>query len=147
MPIIKKKSAEEEIYLGLDHGETNIGVSFGRDGLVCPLSIVPSKNQIQAIMDILRIIERLNITTVVLGLPVSVDGTSSKQAIKVRQFAKLFKVYLKGIKLEFQDEFGSTRESIDGAIELGTTKKRRRKTDDLAAAVILERYLDEHKLR
>jgi len=77
----------------------------------------------------------------VLGLPKNMDGTEGFQAEKVRAFAQ--QLEKAGMKVEFCDERLSTVEAEHALIE-GGMRRENRKThvDKVAAAVILQRYLD-----
>ena len=45
-----------ETLLGLDYGESNIGLAIGRNGYTQPLHIVSGKNEAEALKEISRIV-------------------------------------------------------------------------------------------
>ena len=142
----KKKEVKiknEDVLLGLDYGESNIGVAFGRSGVVCPIKVIEGRNQLSAIHEIIRLAMENKAVKIILGLPLTSEGRETKQSLSVRQFAKLLRVLSKK-PVEFHDEHSSTQTALEEAIDLGIPQKGRRMTDHLSAAVILKRYYSEH---
>lgn len=130
---------QDELILGIDYGETNLGLAFGRNGLVSPLKVISGKNDDAAIHEITRYALENKINKIVIGLPLSIEGKETPQSIKTRRFAKLMRIKLK-IPMEFVNEFRSTAESKTESIKLGLAKKRRRIIDHLSAALIIKEY-------
>jgi putative Holliday junction resolvase len=83
---------------------------------------------------------------VIVGLPLSLDGTEGPQARRIRRYADRLAQAV-DVPLEFWDERYSSREAAE---ILGQTKRRRRdmreRIDATAAAVILQSYLDAQTL-
>jgi len=136
---------KEEILLGIDFGETNIGVAFARNGLVAPLRVIPAKHQDTAVHEIAKIFHQNKCTKVIVGLPLTQQNKETAESIKVRQFVKLLKVYIK-VSIEFQNEFLSSEEALRESIAGGVSKKGRRSIDHYSAALILKRYIDNNQL-
>ena len=87
--------------------------------------------------------------TVVMGLPLSLDGSDSVQTQNVREFRRMLENKLKSsgplskVRIEWQDERYSTAEAEEVLIEAGMSREDRKKIiDRQAAIVILQRYLD-----
>lgn len=131
-----------ELILGIDYGETNTGLAFGRAELASPLEVLNSKDEHILVTKINKIIAQNKIDKVVIGLPLNVDGKETKQSLKVRQFAKALKVLVKK-PVEFVTEYGTTKDSIENAIKAGISQKRRKTNDHFSAALILKRYFAE----
>ncbi|MCF7830929.1 Holliday junction resolvase RuvX [Candidatus Gracilibacteria bacterium] len=124
---VGKKIAQN--ILGLDFGQKFCGLAFSPDGVcVVPLEVVATTNILERIKEIS---EAKNIQKIVLGLPLEKDGTNNKWCEEILLFAKKL---TKTIPLEFVNERSSSQNIIN-------TKKER--IDDLAAAKILEFYLDK----
>lgn len=130
---------KEELILGIDYGEKNIGIAFGRNGLVSPIKIVSGKNTQEALNEICKLAILNKITKIVVGLPVDHEGKETLQSKKTRHFAKFVKVRLKK-PINFVDEYGTSEESLVESIELGISQKRRRQIDHYSAAAILHNY-------
>lgn len=133
------KKPTEAILLGIDYGDSNIGLAFGRNGLVSPLRTISGKNKETVINELGRIIIENKITELVLGLPLDYEGRETPQAQKIRRFAKLLRIKLKK-PVHFVDEYASTRDSIKPMLALGVPKKRRRTNDHFSAAIILKDF-------
>ncbi len=138
----QKKHDKEILYLGIDYGETNIGLAFGRNGLVEPLMVINGKNPDTAIHEISRFIKQNHIEKVVMGLPLTAENKETKQALEVRKFAKLLKIIIKK-PIEFYSEHMSTTQAIKESISMGYSQKSRQATDHISAAIILKNYFNE----
>ncbi len=134
----------EEILLGIDYGDTNTGLAFGRAGAVSPLTVLNSKDEGQLLAQISRFISENKVNKVIMGLPLTLNGKETNQSLKVRRFTKILKIKLKR-PVEFISEFGTTQESIQRAIKSGVSRKRRQTNDHLSAALILKRYYAEQE--
>ncbi len=139
------KTLSEEMLLGIDYGETNIGLAFGRNGLVMPTKVVSGKNSLNAIQEIIRLLMGNDVDRIVIGLPTTGEGKETAQSKKVRVFAKLLKTYSKK-PVEFFSEFMTTKEANSENREKKLTKTKKSATDHLAAALILKRFYQEHNL-
>ncbi len=79
---------------------------------------------------------------VVVGLPLNMNGSEGPQAAKVRAFAEQVGAHL-GLPLEFWDERLSTVAAERALLEADVRRKRRREVvDQVAAALILQAWLD-----
>jgi len=131
--------------LGLDIGDRWIGVALSDPGgiLASPFTVIERKNDGQALAAIADIIDKEQVGKIVVGLPLSLDGTLSGQAEKVKDFAqKLIE------QVEIPGEYRDERLTTVMAQRLKRAsggKKGRGKTryDAEAAAIILQSYLDE----
>ena len=129
----------DETLIGIDFGDTNIGIALGRNGFVAPLVTVTGKDRMLAINVIAKHAITNKASRIIMGLPLDDKGLETSQARKVRQFAKLLKTRLKR-PVEFINEHGSTQESIKESISQGIGPKGRRKIDHISAAIILKEY-------
>lgn len=139
MPDNKGKSPYNEKLLGIDYGETNIGLAFGTNELVSPLKVISGKNSESAVSEITRYIIDNKVDKVLMGLPITADGKETMMSKKVRRFARLLKLRAKK-PLEFVNEYRTSEESVTEAVNLGISKKRRQKIDHLSAALIIKEY-------
>ena len=95
-------------------------------------------------------IKEYDCKTVVIGLPLSLDGSDSVQTEKVREFRTMLENKLRSsgplsaVRIEWQDERYSTYEAEEVLIEANMSREDRKKIiDRQAAIVILQRYLDK----
>ena len=138
------QTKQDQILLGVDFGEKNIGVALGRNGLVAPLKIIAGTNPQAAIHELSRLGIENKITKFVLGLPLTSEGKETQKSIEVRKFAKLLKILSKK-PVVFKNEHSTTKKSTSEAIKIGIPQRGRKKIDHLAAALILKRYFSDQE--
>lgn len=111
--------------------------------LASPFSIIDRKDERQDIESIINIINQHQVKQIVVGLPRSMDGSIGKQAEKVNTFVQRLCSHTE-VPVEFRDE-RLTTVSAKRLMQAASTKKTRRKARDdaVAAALILQGYLDE----
>ncbi|MDE0637256.1 MAG: Holliday junction resolvase RuvX [Candidatus Poribacteria bacterium] len=131
------------VLLGLDVGDVRIGVAVS-DALgsgahpLCTLTRTNRQRDITAIGDLASIHEAERI---IIGLPVSLDGTLGTQAEKVQKFGNRLSEGL-DIPVEFWDERFTTSEAEDILDRVNVDPKDRRKIiDQVAAVIILDEYM------
>ncbi|HSX39833.1 MAG TPA: Holliday junction resolvase RuvX [Candidatus Saccharimonadales bacterium] len=139
---MEAKEIKDYKLLGIDYGDTNIGLAFGASGLASPLKTVSGKNPQTAIHEIAALAINNKVTKLVFGIALTHDGKETPQSIKTRQFAKLLKVYLK-LPAVFVDEAHTSMEAQNLMISTGFSKKDRRHGDQYAATLIIKRFYDE----
>ena len=131
--------------LGLDIGDKRIGVALSdpESILATPLTIIDRRDETQALEAIINIINQHQVKQVVVGLPRSMDGSTGKQAEKVKAFTQELRNHI-GVPVEFRDE-RLTTVLAKRLMQAANTKKTKRKARDdaVAAALILQGYLDE----
>ena len=111
--------------------------------LASPLTIIDRSDEIQDIAAITDIINEHQVGKVIAGLPRSLDGNIGKQAEKVKAFVEQLYRH-SNVPVEFRDE-RLTTVSAKRLMQAAQTKKTKGKTRDdaVAAALILQGYLDE----
>jgi putative Holliday junction resolvase len=125
--------------LGIDFGEKRIGVALGVGSLAVPLTIVEHTNRVADLDAIAAIALREAVTAIVLGIPLAPDGGDGEQARLTRTFGRQL-VERIAVPVVYQDERLSTFDAKPIA-------RRGKHSDDLAAAAILQRYLDAQQAR
>lgn len=136
-------NSQSEILLGIDHGDKNIGLAFGRLGLVAPLMILSNMDDVTAVTQISRVCKENKVTKIIIGLPLDANGKDTLQSKKVRHFAKVLRIYVK-LPQEFVNEINSTVESFEEAFLYGVSDKTGTRIDHVSAAMILKKYLREN---
>ena len=145
MPSVLRRTKTRR--LGLDIGDQKIGVALSDPGgvLASPFTIIRYQDEEQALRAIIGIIDQQQVGQIVAGLPLSKDGTIGHQAEKVQAFIGKLTV-LTDVPLEFRDESLTTVEAQERLREASPKKSVRKIKDDAAAAaIILQRYLEELK--
>ncbi len=131
--------------LGLDIGDKRIGVALSdaESILASPFTIINCKDDIADVEAITSIISQQQVKQVIVGLPRSMDGSLGKQAEKVKAFTQKLCSHTE-VPVEFRDE-RLTTVSAKRLMRATNTKKTKSKAkyDAIAAALILQGYLDE----
>lgn len=135
------------ILLGLDFGERRIGVAVSDElGFAArPLPAVERTSRAQDVARIGEIASRRKVHTIIVGLPLNMDGSVGPAARQAQRFAGLLRRELK-LPVELWDERLTTAEAERALIAAGERRARRREVrDGVAAALILQGYLDSHR--
>ena len=76
--------------LALDPGEKLVGAAVSDEKLITIKRLLPLKrsNWKKLLQDVLSLIERFDVKTIVIGLPLSLDGTAGAAAEKSRRMAQ-----------------------------------------------------------
>lgn len=130
--------------LGLDVGDRWLGlaVSDPLGILASPLTVIERRGDDRRdIEPISSIIKRLEVERLVVGLPLSMDGSMSAQANKVKGFVDKLSEYI-NLPIELRDERLSTV-TAQRLLRERDPRKSRGRDDAAAAAIILQGYLDE----
>jgi putative Holliday junction resolvase len=111
--------------------------------LASPFTIIDRRDERQDIEAIIGIINQHEVKQVVVGLPRSMNGSIGKQADKVRAFVQNFSNHTR-VPVEFRDE-RLTTVAAKRLMQAARPRKSQRKARDdaVAAALILQGYLDE----
>lgn len=136
-----------EVLLGLDIGDIRIGVALSDElGVAAhPLCTLTRKNRKVDLIAISDLVSIHKVERVVIGLPISLDGSIGPQAEKIQNFAKRLAQVI-DIPIEFQDERFTTAEAEDLLRELNKdTKEQKELIDEVAAVIILTDYLNQNK--
>ncbi len=130
--------------LGLDVGEKTIGIALSDElGLTAqPHETLKRKGDDQDLGAIQALLEKWGISVVVVGLPKNMDGSIGRQARKVVTFTDKIEARL-DVPVVHWDERLSTVAAERVLIEADLSRAKRKKhVDKVAAAVILQGYLD-----
>ncbi len=135
--------------LGIDFGEARIGVAVSDElGMMAhPLETIPAK-QGDPIARILALAKEKNAGTVIVGLPLNMDGTKGSSAEKARAFAEKISGASGGtLSVHLWDERMTTLEASRSLREAGRSARQQKSAIDQAAAqCILQGWLDRQAL-
>ncbi len=136
------------LLLGIDWGEirTGLAVSDEERILASPLTTLTQRRgkrfPVAALLDI---IEAHHPVGVVLGLPYGLDGGETESTIRVRQLAARLEPKVP-VPIELWDERLTTARALRAIREQGgSTRGRKADVDALAAAILLQHYIDSHR--
>lgn len=130
--------------MGLDLGSKTIGIAIS-DGLrltATPLETIKRKKFGIDATRICELIEQHDISSIIIGLPLNMDGTEGPRAQSTRAFARNLKTRTE-LPIAFWDERLSTAAVTRTLIEADVSRaKRAQVVDKLAASFILQGVLD-----
>ena len=133
--------------LGIDYGQRRIGLAISDplNIIAKPMTFLDTKDDIDIINHLQKIIKDKKITKLVVGLPLNMKGKDSAQTKLTRDFADLLKSKI-NLPIYFQDERLSSITAKKILIQQDKSPSRNKGfIDEIAAAVFLQEYLDTNK--
>ena len=134
--------------IGLDLGTKTIGVAVSDTilSVATPIKTIKRKKFSLDANHLLGIISNKNCCGIIIGLPKNMDGSEGPRAQSTRAFARNFSAKTE-LPITFWDERLSTVAAEKALLEADTTRKRRAEViDHVAAAYILQGFLDRLKV-
>jgi putative Holliday junction resolvase len=133
--------------MALDVGEKRVGVAVSDETgtIATPRDPILRQELTQDLTRIRDLGEQLQVQRIVVGWPLSLNGTVGPQAKRVEAFVKQL-LEVVPWPVDLMDERFSSREAERVLIEQDVRRSRRRNlVDGLAAAMILKTYLDRRR--
>jgi putative Holliday junction resolvase len=130
-------------YLAIDYGtkRTGLAICDAAETIASPLTVLYGQKEL--LNKITEIVKTENVDAIVLGLPLNMSGTESSQTKLALKFAERLKERL-SVPIHLQDErlssFGAEEKLAPAEFTKGKRKKR---IDAVAAAEILEAFLEQ----
>ncbi len=134
--VIWKRLRENDLmkYLGIDFGLRRIGLAISEGNIASPWKVLEVKGFSDALEKTSKIIQDGGFEKIVVGLP---EGKMGKN---VTGFVNALRK--NGIDAETADETLSSKQATEQMIEENIPLQKRRSKDDVAAAIILQNYLE-----
>lgn len=134
-----------ERIMAIDFGEVRIGIAFSDllKTIASPFETYKRLGDEKDLTYLSNLATAKEVGVIVMGLPLNMDGTEGKRAERTREFGcKLSQE--SGIKIEYIDERLTSVEAEEMLISSGVRREKRKGIiDKLAAALILESYLNK----
>ena len=131
-------------YLALDHGTTRIGgaVSDELKMIAQPLEYIPTEPFDAFLVRLKQIILEKEVERVFIGMPRNMDGTYGPAAQKVQEFIAALKPEV-CVPIQTLDERLTSAQAHRVLLQ-GNVRRadRKQKVDAMAAAILLQSYLD-----
>ena len=128
-------------YLGIDYGTKRVGLAIS-DGLgltARPLEVVPREGIVARIEDL---VSTYAVNRLIIGLPTGLSGQEGDAALAARRLGEEL-AEATGLDVEYVDERFTSRIAEEALLGSGMKRRERRQTvDKVAAAIILQAYLD-----
>lgn len=123
--------------LGIDYGRKKIGVAISGGRLSEPYQVIRYADFNKMVAHIQRIVERLKIEKIVIGM------SENEMGEEIKKFGEVIKNSNSLIPVEFFDETLSSYDAIQMSVASGMGRKRRKEMEDaFAASVMLQNYID-----
>ncbi len=138
---------KEKRILGLDVGDKRIGVAVSDELMLTaqPVEVIHRTLLESDLESIAELADMYDVRLVVVGMPLMLDKTVGRQAEKVEHFVAELKKRL-DMPVETIDERLSTSMAERVMIDAGVRRKKRRQyIDALAAAGILQVFMDRQR--
>jgi putative Holliday junction resolvase len=130
--------------LGIDYGERRIGLAVSDEMEIAArgISVIERKSRKADLEAIANAVSACGAGAIVVGYPLRLDGSAGIQCEKVDRFMETLRERFP-LPVIAWDETLSTKEAEELMREKGVARKRKRATvDRIAAAVILQNYLN-----
>lgn len=135
--------------LAIDYGSKRVGVALSDPlGMMAqPLDFIAFSGREKFFADLKKIIEEKGVRLLLLGLPKNMDGSLGPKAQECLELSEALKKEF-GLEVELADERLTTRQADNVMInELNLSREKRKGLrDSMAAAILLQAYLDSHKV-
>ena len=130
--------------MAVDFGDarTGLAVCDRTEFLASPVGVIHEKNFERTIQKVSYAVAEYAVGEVVVGYPKNMNGTLGERALKCEEFAKKLQE-LVDVPVKLWDERSTTVSAIQVLNKTDTRgKKRKEVVDSLAAAIILESYIN-----
>ena len=130
--------------LALDHGSRRIGIAVSDELklIAQPLEYIPAEPAAEFLARLKQLIQEREVELILVGMPRNMDGTYGPATVKVQEFVDSLKTVV-NVPLKTWDErltsVQANRLLIQGNVR---RDKRKEKVDKMAAAILLQSYLD-----
>jgi len=140
----KLKRKKQMRILGLDIGTVRIGVALSDEmgWTAQPLEVIRHTSDENDIEEIRKIVEEYGVDSIVVGLPMNMDGSIGPMAEKIRKINEKLEQNFDIPIIEWDERLSSV--AVERVLLEGDVRRDKRKlvVDKMAASYILQGYLD-----
>lgn len=129
---------------GIDYGTVRIGIAMAdlSVGIAGPYDNYTRQGEVADTSYFQQLAQQENLTRLVVGLPVHLDGRESQKSREAREFG-VWLGQVTGLRIDYFDERYTSAEAESFLENAGLTKKQRKaRLDKLAAQIMLAAYLE-----
>ena len=130
--------------LGIDHGTRRIGIAVSDElkMIAQPLEYIPAEPFAGFLTRLQQLVHEKAVELILVGMPRNMDGTYGPAAQKVQEFVAALKPVV-GLPIKLWDERLTSAQANRILIQGNVRRdKRKEKVDKMAAAILLQSYLD-----
>jgi len=137
--------------LAVDYGKARIGLAISDVMRIVAQSLTvvgrKGKSDEEAATQIVEIAKDEEVTSIVVGLPVNMDGSVGLRAEECQRFGQLL-AEASSLPVDFYDERLTTVAAKRALLEADVSRKKRRQViDSVAATMLLQSFLEAHSRR
>jgi len=130
--------------LAIDHGQKRIGIALSDElkMIAQPLEFVPAEPFADLVARLTDLVQEKEVEVILVGMPRNMNGSYGPAAVKVEEFVAALKSALP-VPIKTWDE-RLTSAQANRILIAGNVRrdKRKEKVDKMAAAILLQSYLD-----
>ncbi len=133
--------------LAIDPGDNRIGLALSdpTGTIARPLALLQHVSRVVDAASIAQVAQDNDVVCIIVGQALDDEGQLTSQARHAARFADSIREQT-SIPVHMWDESGSTQAARASRIAMGVSRRKRAgHLDDVAAAVILQSYLDAHQ--
>lgn len=149
MPVPVTSEGKPGRILAVDYGRKRIGLALSDElGLAArPLAILARTNRRDDMRRLRDICRQHSIGLIIVGHPLHITGEAGEMAGEAARFAaRLGKTFMKmEIEVELADERLTTWEARQTVAATESSRRKRDRLDDVAAAILLRDYLERKR--
>ncbi|MGN0929815.1 MAG: Holliday junction resolvase RuvX [Alphaproteobacteria bacterium] len=146
----EKYASTNKRFLGIDFGTTNIGLAISDVSrtIASPYTTLKNKSYSILFKEFEEIIKEMDVSAIIIGLPLQMNGEEGETAIKVRKFKEELEKHFTNIDILLSDERLTSSISEKMLIrEFDLSRQKRKQViDKLSASYILQNVLDSINL-
>lgn len=135
--------------MALDIGDRRTGVALSDESctISSPLTVLPMDNRKVFLSELARLVEENQVAEVVVGLPLNQWGDEGNDAEKMQKVIAVLRERLSVPVIEWDERF-TTVQAERSLLEADLSRKRRKEViDKIAAAILLQSFLDSRKFK
>lgn len=134
------KDLKLKYFLGIDWGKSRVGLSLADNETRLAFVYGTVDNNSDFIDNLVRIIEKEGVDTVIIGIPSYVNSKIIEY--EGEKLGKIIQGILPTVRVEYQNEMFTTKLAQENLIQKGI-KNIKTKDDQEAAKIILQEWLDK----
>jgi putative Holliday junction resolvase len=130
--------------LAIDHGSKRMGIAVSDDMkmIATPVGFLPAEPFAKFLSDLKNLLREKEVELILVGMPRNMDGSYGPAALKVQEFVAVIKGAVT-IPVQLCDERLTSAQANRFLIQGNVRRdKRKQKVDAMAAAILLQSYLD-----
>ena len=130
--------------MALDHGTRRIGVAVSDETktIATPLEFIPAEPMNQVVERLQQLLREKEVELILIGMPRNMDGSYGPATEKVKEFITALQPYITTPIKTWDERLTSVM--ANRALLQGNVRRdqRKQKVDKMAAAILLQSYLD-----